>query len=555
MFMFSVIYVVSDFEPTWPIDHFSDMNALMAGENFAQHGFVKLRFLPVHYVGGVWEHSDFYTHYPPLADIVNGLMRKMGVDSLSSMRIFCGLLFIGGMVFTYMAFIPALGAMASLIGMVFGATTVMFVGYCVSIYQHTYLVLFMGAFLWLFLKAVDDEKPFRGIWWACWGVLFLDSLTSFEYLLYPQIIAWVYVLATGRLKKHWKHLVFLGTALLLGFVLHILQNIWALGWEKFASDAMGFHNYTTQQGRTRFTMWAAVPQNIWRHTQRLFSMPWPVLLALTAGLVTYQSRQNQENPTRFRRLCSLALALAVAPLGWYMFMPGHTDNHAHVATQLYLLLIFTMGGIGEMLVNWLVRRESQLVLRAGAALALVIMCYTQYQSFGMLSMHGGLESAMMFEAIGGDAVPGNSAVLHNCAAEAQFSYFIRRPSWRSPNWATDRFPEVLPEIQKRLAPGWAPGYYLYWGRGASSLYADSRDAGLLELLASRCEGKYLEWPKNKYYDGYVILFDIRPLLPDYAGPKPSAEVLQRQLQGSFSQWQLPGFEKRAWDVIERSLAE
>ena len=62
----------------WPKDSFSDVNTLMAAEDFANYGFLRLRFLPVHYVPSVGEHPSYYTHYPPLPDVVCGLVQLAG---------------------------------------------------------------------------------------------------------------------------------------------------------------------------------------------------------------------------------------------------------------------------------------------------------------------------------------------------------------------------------------------------------------------------------------------------------------------------------------------
>lgn len=57
-------------------DEASDANVLNAGQNFVRFGFLKTHFLPL-----FEPQADFpeglYTHYPPLPDITNGLLRSV----------------------------------------------------------------------------------------------------------------------------------------------------------------------------------------------------------------------------------------------------------------------------------------------------------------------------------------------------------------------------------------------------------------------------------------------------------------------------------------------
>lgn len=71
-------------EPLWKSwgDTFSDSNVMLAGEHFAERGFFKLDFLPtdLNIIKGP------YTGWPPLADLANGLLHKLGINSLVGAR-------------------------------------------------------------------------------------------------------------------------------------------------------------------------------------------------------------------------------------------------------------------------------------------------------------------------------------------------------------------------------------------------------------------------------------------------------------------------------------
>ena len=142
---------------TWPSDHFSDMHALMSGQNFAEYGFIRLRFLPVNYLGDVGDNPFYYLHYPPLPNVANGVLRVVGVDSLAGMRMVSSLLFVLGLYAMYRAFAPIIGPLAAVCGMGFLSLSSYTISYGMSLHTHAYNLLFLGLFLWLFRRAIDDE--------------------------------------------------------------------------------------------------------------------------------------------------------------------------------------------------------------------------------------------------------------------------------------------------------------------------------------------------------------------------------------------------------------
>ena len=154
--MFAAICAMSKMDVIWPCDRGSNLNVLMSGENFANYGFWKLRFTPLHYIGPISDNPDYYLHYPPLPNIINGLMRIAGINSLAVMRVLCGALFVIGIVCMYRGFARIIGSLAAVCGAGYLLLTMYFYGYGVSLHSHTYNLFFMGLFFLLFLRGILD---------------------------------------------------------------------------------------------------------------------------------------------------------------------------------------------------------------------------------------------------------------------------------------------------------------------------------------------------------------------------------------------------------------
>ena len=96
-------------------------------------------------------------HYPPLPNIINGMLQSLGIKSLMVMRIFCGLLGIVGLFFLYRALAMVVSPLAALGGLAFLASSVYFFSYGISIHAHNYNLLFLGLFFWLWNQKHDLE--------------------------------------------------------------------------------------------------------------------------------------------------------------------------------------------------------------------------------------------------------------------------------------------------------------------------------------------------------------------------------------------------------------
>jgi hypothetical protein len=526
----------------WPDDQYSDMNTLMSGENFATHGLFRLHMLPMHYIGALTDPPSCYTHYPPLPNVMNGLVRIIGVDSLAVMRILCGVLFLTGLVCLYLAFASTIGALPAVCGLGFIATTGYFFTYCVSVHQHGYNVFFMGVFVLLFTRGVGDKSRATGAWIGCWLALMCESLASFEFIIYPQIFAWLYVLATGQIRKRWPVLALLATAPVAGVGLHFVQNCWALGWSDAVTDAAdAFRRPGRGPAQDRWLILSRVPDFVLSHSQRLFYWSWPVLPLLAGVWLALSSHQRPSNANR--RTVALVLAAMVASVTWYFFMPTHTVKHPHTMSQLLLLVMIAMGGVIAVIIRWITARQSGAAARAIAVLAAIVIVYGQKQSIADCFQRSSTQrpiSFYLFEAMGEHALPPNVGVLTNTYADAQLAYFIRRPLWRSPTPMLPFDHESLVALQARLPDDWKLRYYIFDSRG---------DRSAFKTLASTCPGQLISLPGARQRH-VLILFDISPLLIGPPGERAlPPDVKKAQLEGRFPDWDDPGFGERLRDVL------
>jgi hypothetical protein len=556
---FVVLCGLADNPVTWPVDSFSDLNVLMSADNFGRFGLGDLHLLPVHYfMGQMSADPDYYIHYPPLPNVVAGVLRSAGVESVPVMRGFCAALFVVGLYLMFRALAPVIGAAAAVCGLAFVCTSRYLLDYGVSVHTHGYNTFFMGLFFLLLLPMVerDDWKRWRPLAGA-WAALMLGSLASFEFILYPQIFAWVYVLARGRIRKLWPVLLILATAPIFGVGLHLLQNVWALGWDRAVGDGMGYGMYTAASD-TRWVAYGKAWDNIIAHSQELYFWSWPILVI--AGVIALGLRNHSEpaesGSSGRPRAGALLLAVTLAAMGWYILIPTHTYSHPHGANQFFPLVFVATGGVLGVLVRWLLTRQTAVPIRILAGLGLLSISVIQGQAVTRtFKPRGDGALVMLARAMGDGALPENVGVLTNAESPPFLAYFIRRPTWRSPDWPSWRnpFPKSVWTLPRHLPDGWPLKYYLFYGRG-------NRDA-LNDLLAY-CPGEMLAAtrPDARPEDVmaavqqglYFIRFDITPMQkPREQWQRLPDEVQQRQRMGVFPEWKVEGFHKRLMEILAR----
>ncbi len=540
--MLAVLAILSNRHVTWPADHFTDMNVLMSGENLSKQGFFDLHFLPLHFVGEVSDQAGYftyYTHYPPLPNVVNGLLRELGIDSLYAYRMICGSLFIVGLACLAWAFAPLIGRWAAVCGLAFVGSSGFFIAYCTSLH-HTWNFFFLGLFVFVFIRLTEARIKKPLYWLACWWILLLASLTSYEFILHAQVFAWVFLLITGQLRKHWKGLVVLATAPFAGVGLHFLQVVWALGWEQACRDALGFYHVRGGNWYVRWQYIQNIPFFIRKAIRDLFY--WlPHALIMIPVLWFILVHNSPLRPTRFRLAIGLFLALALAATTWFVAMPYHVVRHVHTMGQFLPLLMASFGGALSLAFWWLLSSRVRLYQRFLALLFLLVVAYGQYHTIKTQLEFECDFPAVIAEAIGPDALPPKTGVITNTGM-GEVAYFLRRPLWHAPYGAIPpvEFPECVPTFQKHLAQGWEIRYYLFTTLNALKSYS---------YLAKYCPGRSLKLPGTQHI---LVLFDIHKLhLPPAKRDPLPPRIAREQMAGHFPEWELEGFQRRYKKAMAR----
>lgn len=236
----AVYLVIGAFQPfrsNWG-DPWSDGNAMTSGRYFARDGFIATRFTPILDVGPLGPTSLRYTHYPPLPDIVNGLVQcAIGGGHLAAHRLLA-IALIGLAVWLFFLYARTLwGSTIAQLAALAVATNVLFIEYADSIHHVPIYWVTGWAALLASVRWLDTGR--RG-WLAAMGVAtYLCVLASYDFDLFLAVM----VPATLLLRKHPLRrgrglallLVFAGAAV-ASVVTKNLLVIWAVGFDAWHRD-------------------------------------------------------------------------------------------------------------------------------------------------------------------------------------------------------------------------------------------------------------------------------------------------------------------------------
>lgn len=514
----------------------SDMSSYIGGKNFADHGFVRLRFLGVHQPGGLSDTPPYYLHYPPLAEVLNGVLQSIGIRDVIALRVIHGFIFVIGTVFLYAAFGPVIGHFAALCGISILATTTLFLEYSTSIHTHAYNMLYMGMFFFFFFRGLLREKS-TAAWVACWVVLFLNSLTSFEFILYPFVFASVYILVEGKIGRYWRLLLILGLAPVAGVGLHFLQNCWAIGWTAAIADKMGFGIRGGGLGASDLAALRKLPTCVMNASIRQLHVRAPCLLILSGVLV---SLRRQIFPNEGANVKGFVLGLMAASGAWYVFMPEFTVSHRCTSEQLLPLFVAVIGVSVSIILSSLTKKITSRPGRviAVGTLILTILLYQAYHVKPRLTNTRGLAQRLP-RVIGPEALPSNASFVSDRELRWSFGFFCKRSAVYLPK-EQQLTQDFILSIERLVGNDSPFRYFLYLGED------EFTQEPRFHELAGQFTGKakYFRSPTSDL-PAVLILFDIGPLAVFEVSRSPiDPEVKNRQLQGIFTEWEIPGFDQR-----------
>jgi len=232
--------VISAFEPfrtNWG-DPWSDGNAMTSGRYFARDGFWNTAFTPILDVGPLGEDSLRYTHYPPLPDLVAGMIQKViGPDHLAVHRLFAIAFSAIGLGFLWKYLRALWGEGLAALSVFLIATNLLFLQYADTVHHIPLYSMTGFACLWAARRWLDDRRPSALV--AVAVATFLCFLASYDFYFFLSIM----ILATVWLRraKVWRGhglalvLVF-GASGLASILVKNLLAIWAVGFDAWHRD-------------------------------------------------------------------------------------------------------------------------------------------------------------------------------------------------------------------------------------------------------------------------------------------------------------------------------
>jgi hypothetical protein len=341
-----VYLLISAFEPlrmNWG-DPWSDSNAMTSGGHFAREGFIKLQLTPRVDVGPIGPDTLVYTHYPPLPDLVNGVLQKVsGGDHLTLFRIFALILSALSLYFMHSWLRRLWGGRVAKLSVVAMATSLLWLQYAdtlhhIPLYTSTGFAILAGSARWL-----DEKRPWQ---LACVCVAtFFCFLASYDYYFFVPILLLATIKWRGERifsRRGLTLIVLFGMSGVLSIVVKNLLAIWAVGVHEWYRDiifqyferASHVHAHPYKEGLGPVVFW-----RLWRFFSPLIyvcgliqfislidrirgratDFQWQPLVVLLAGapfvMIFSQLFVEQYHPTLlFLPFAAISLASVVASL-------------------------------------------------------------------------------------------------------------------------------------------------------------------------------------------------------------------------------------------------
>lgn len=228
--------VVHAFDPprlNWG-DPGSDYNVMSSGANFARYGFIKLRLTPFLMdpaLIGPADRSMVYTHYPQLADLMNGVLRvAFGLSDLVQFRLvalafsFCALFFVYRLIALYWS------REAAQVGLALWVLNPIWLQFADYLHYAPYTAFFgFGSvyFLTRYLRAAHRRR----LLFVSGAFLFFAYLSAYDaWFFIPILLALV---AVGHYRavgiRTIRTLASLALFAIAAVAFKAATNIWALG--------------------------------------------------------------------------------------------------------------------------------------------------------------------------------------------------------------------------------------------------------------------------------------------------------------------------------------
>lgn len=217
-------------------DAYSDGDVLIAARNFARLGFWEAKLLPI-LQPHVLAQPRYYTHLPPLPDLVVGLLKvKMGITSLTHLRLLMLSVSTLALFFFYLLIKRLFSREIAFASLFFFMSNYVFFTHAYSLHAYPWTELFSFAGLFSFIVMTQSKGKFRNfLFLITFLCFFLQAQSSNEYIFYMAVFMLFYKLLL-RPNLKFRELGILFCAPLTAVLLRFLQVSWALGGMKAAFD-------------------------------------------------------------------------------------------------------------------------------------------------------------------------------------------------------------------------------------------------------------------------------------------------------------------------------
>jgi hypothetical protein len=311
--------------------YFTDLLTLIASDNFLDHGFVKLRFLPVFDPQPSPENITFYTHYPPLPVIFTTLLMKIGIRSLPLLRLFP--ILAGGLSLVFWFKLARLIAdeRAAYFSGLYIVTSSLFTKWLPSLFCYSYDFLLVSIALYAFVSGClsSSSRRQKGYLAACWVCTFIQSLVSFEFILFLQIFYFGYFwLFRPKLPRSF--LFASPLAPLAGLGLHLFQNFLAIGPAAITDFADAFRART--QGFASENSFGIL-KYLKVLVLRIFRWYGLLPIALVSWLCFYPFMDKTIKTSADTQCFKILLLLFVSGAAWFTVFMQHSFVHYHELRQ------------------------------------------------------------------------------------------------------------------------------------------------------------------------------------------------------------------------------
>ncbi len=388
-------------------DGFSEKNVESAARFYMEKGFKPNYGLPTYLYNDTTQGDEYvYTHYPPMAEWIGGMVAKVSGDySDKTISLFPLVL----SVFLFFMIFKILARWlnndhAAFIGASILVLSNYFISWADDIHQHLYIEFFRWSFVylwWLYLTKEDKKWHLIPVLVICYAMM---CLLSFEPYVYTAIVVVGFPIALKKKVVRWEVALLLIVPV-LAFGLRLYLNAAYLGsFAKMLEDMRGaLVNRTGGAAETSELQrkmdfndyFYLLPEVRLHRLGHFYIFPSLVVIFLSIlGCI----QLKKHNSVLFR----MALVIYIAAISWIFVMPQHALIHIftlrHIAIFIGMVIGFGLIRYRKMVTSHWNERQYLLitldviVIGYSIVYAAINTVYFVYLKYGLLYPHLGKDN-------------------------------------------------------------------------------------------------------------------------------------------------------------------